>query len=194
MNRSGQPGAGTICASPPVLRGRPARSGRPGKTPGVSLATRLFPVDNRLHDESRVSQGDGLRPVALVPATRGIRPVRLFLPPQAGRLMRPTGPTCKHVKTLLGVYVLGGLRGHQETRVTTHLARCARCRAEYEELAEVPALLDMITGEEAAEAGRLADVPGGGEERPAAQAGAASDGEPPCPLPLRRAPTLAEPG
>ena len=92
--------------------------------------------------------------------------------------MRPNGPACKDIKILLGVYVLGGLRGQQETRVRTHLARCARCRAEYEELAELPALLDMITSEEAAEAGRLAGpagVPDGGAQRPDAQAGAAGD-------------------
>ena len=136
--------------------------------------------------------------------------------------MRPNGPACKDVKILLGVYVLGGLRGQQATRVTTHLARCERCRAEYEELAELPALLDMITSEEAVEAGRLAGpagVPDGGapgtharagtahdetpalagsgaSEGPAAlRASAAGDGaELPCLLPFRRAPTLAEPG
>lgn len=136
--------------------------------------------------------------------------------------MRSNGPGCNHVQILLGVYVLGGLRGHQETRVRTHLARCARCRAEYEELAEVPALLDMITSEDAAEAGRPAGPPGvpgenavrsaartratddetapqadgAASARPAAApANAAGDGADwPSPLPLRRAPTLAEPG
>jgi len=92
---------------------------------------------------------------------------------------------------LLGVYVLGGLLGHQETRVRAHLTRCVRCRAEYEELAEVPALLDMITGEEAAEAERLADQagsPDGAAEEPAEQAGVPRRrAELPCPLPLRRA-------
>lgn len=67
--------------------------------------------------------------------------------------MRRSGPVCGQVTTLLGVYVLGGLRGHEETQVRAHLSRCARCRAEYEELAEVPALLDLITADEAAEAG-----------------------------------------
>ena len=51
---------------------------------------------------------------------------------------------------LLGVYVLGGLRGRQKSPVRTHLGRCTRCRGEYEELADVPALLDLITREEAA--------------------------------------------
>jgi anti-sigma factor RsiW len=92
--------------------------------------------------------------------------------------MRPEGPACEQVKVLLGVYVLGGLRGYQKTRVKTHLARCSRCRAEYEELAELPALLDMITGKEAAEAGRLAGpagVPDGASQGPDAQPGAAGD-------------------
>jgi predicted anti-sigma-YlaC factor YlaD len=66
--------------------------------------------------------------------------------------MRPGGTVCKQIRMLLGVYVLGGLRGHQQTQVTAHLAGCARCRAEYDELAEVPALLDLLTAEEATEA------------------------------------------
>jgi anti-sigma factor RsiW len=66
--------------------------------------------------------------------------------------MRRSVPLCGQVTMLLGAYILGGLRGRQETRVRAHLSRCARCRAEYEELAEVPALLDLITAEEAAEA------------------------------------------
>lgn len=65
--------------------------------------------------------------------------------------MRRSGPVCGQIATLLGVYVLGGLRGRQEIQVRTHLSGCARCRAEYEELAAVPALLDLITTEEAAE-------------------------------------------
>ena len=65
--------------------------------------------------------------------------------------MRKKGVGGRHVSALLGVHVLGGLRGHQEHRVRAHLARCARCRAEYEDLAEVSVLLSMITAEEAAE-------------------------------------------
>jgi predicted anti-sigma-YlaC factor YlaD len=62
-------------------------------------------------------------------------------------------PACKRVRMLLAVFVLGGLQDQQEVLVRTHLAGCARCQAEYEELAEVPALLDLITAEEAAGAG-----------------------------------------
>ena len=68
--------------------------------------------------------------------------------------MRRSAPVCQQVANLLGVYVLGGLRGQQEARVRAHLSSCARCRAEHEELAEVPLLLDLITAEEAAEAER----------------------------------------
>jgi anti-sigma factor RsiW len=69
--------------------------------------------------------------------------------------MRRNGPACGQVTILLGVYILGGLRGHQEARVRAHLSGCARCQAEYAELAEVPALLDLVTADEAAEAAGL---------------------------------------
>jgi len=44
----------------------------------------------------------------------------------------------RHVSMLLGVYVLGGLRGRQAARVTAHLSQCDRCRAEHRELARFP--------------------------------------------------------
>ena len=107
------------------------------------------------------------------------------------------GTRCRQIGILLGVYVLGGLRGHQETQVSEHLARCAQCQAEYEELAEVPALLDMITGEEAAGTQRLPDQAAaldGGAEVPEAAAPDAGAGVPDAGagvaglLPLRRPP------
>ena len=55
-----------------------------------------------------------------------------------------------HVRLLLGVYVLGGLSEHEEYSVRTHLSRCAQCRAEYDELAGVPALLDLIAEDKTA--------------------------------------------
>jgi predicted anti-sigma-YlaC factor YlaD len=106
--------------------------------------------------------------------------------------MSPGGAPCRHIKILLGVYVLGGLRGHQETQVSEHLARCAQCRAEYQELAEVPALLDMITGEEAARTQSLPDQAAAleGAAEPAAPEAAAPDAGAGVPglLPLRRPP------
>lgn len=80
--------------------------------------------------------------------------------------MTPGSTTCRQIRILLGVYVLGGLRGYQQTQVTIHLAGCARCRAEYEELAEVPALLDMISGEEAAAAEPLPGPANQTQQRP----------------------------
>ena len=111
--------------------------------------------------------------------------------------MRQGAPGCSDIRILLGVYVLGGLRGHQEIRVSTHLARCARCRGEYEELADVPGLLDMITAEEAVAVASLPDRAGlpdraevldGTIGEPAKErAAAAVDGtELPRPVPLRR--------
>jgi predicted anti-sigma-YlaC factor YlaD len=64
---------------------------------------------------------------------------------------------CKRIRTLLGVFVLGGLRGQEEFMVRTHLAGCAQCRSDYDELAEVPALLDLLTAEEA-QADELLDI------------------------------------
>jgi|HubBroStandDraft_2_1064218.scaffolds.fasta_scaffold499750_1 anti-sigma factor RsiW len=67
---------------------------------------------------------------------------------------------------LLGVYVLGGLRGDEHARVSRHLARCSRCRAEYEELAEVPPLLDLIIGEESGAAAGPAAIRDASDPRP----------------------------
>src|SRR5260221_8036136 len=98
------------------------------------LATRLTAADNVPRDESPSGQGADRRPDALAPAASGVRPARV-LPGRAGRLMRRDGPACRQVQILLGVYVLGGLRGQQETWGRTHLAPCGRCRAEYGEMA-----------------------------------------------------------
>jgi anti-sigma factor RsiW len=65
----------------------------------------------------------------------------------------------RHVSMLLGVYVLGGLRGRQAARVTAHLSQCDRCRAEHRELAEIPPLLKLIIRDDAEAAGRDAQLP-----------------------------------
>jgi predicted anti-sigma-YlaC factor YlaD len=83
--------------------------------------------------------------------------------------VRQDGSDCRHIEILLSVYVLGGLRGYQVDRVRAHLARCRRCQGEYEELAQVPALLALITGEQAA-AATLADQTGTLDERSRAPA------------------------
>ena len=48
-----------------------------------------------------------------------------------------------HVHEDLGAYVLGGLSAEDEERVRAHIAECVSCRAEHEELAGLPQLLDL---------------------------------------------------
>jgi anti-sigma factor RsiW len=60
--------------------------------------------------------------------------------------MSPAGERDPHVQILLGAYVLGGLPAGEAAAVAAHLSRCARCRAEHAELAEVPPWLDLLTG------------------------------------------------
>ena len=198
MNRTGQQGAHA------EFRGRAghqvclATLGNVAFLPSASpLAMRLASADNGSRDNSPGGRAASRRLVGLAPAVSGAGQACGQLR-QAVRLMRRTGRACRDVKILLGVYVLGGLRGSQESGVRTHLTGCARGRAEDEELAEVPALLDMLTGEEAAGAGKLPGLAGGsGEsaEEPATRADAPEDGaELPSPLPFRRAPPVAEPG
>ena len=48
-----------------------------------------------------------------------------------------------HVHEDLGAYVLGGLDPEGEARVRAHIDQCPQCRAAHEELAGLPALLDL---------------------------------------------------
>ena len=68
-------------------------------------------------------------------------------------------PACGRIRILLGAFVLGGLRGREESLVRAHVAGCASCRAEYQELTEVRTLLDLVAGE-AAGTGQLPDQAG----------------------------------
>src|SRR6266702_5343365 len=88
---------------------------------GHPLVTRFLLPDNSPRDESPGSQGADQGPVALAPAAAGTRPARVVLPRRVGRPMRRSGPACRHVKMLLGVYVLGGLRVLQETHDRANL-------------------------------------------------------------------------
>jgi anti-sigma factor RsiW len=113
--------------------------------------------------------------------------------------MRGKDLACRRITILLGAYVLGGLRDHQEAQVKTHLSWCSRCSAEYEELAVVPALLDMISGEEAGGAVDEDEAGGAVDESaqlPVAQAVCDGDGDGtvlPYPLPLRPPPSRTTP-
>ncbi|WP_311215181.1 MULTISPECIES: zf-HC2 domain-containing protein [unclassified Arthrobacter] len=48
------------------------------------------------------------------------------------------------VHQLLGAYLLGGLEAHEARTFEDHLAACAECRRELEELESLPALLDAV--------------------------------------------------
>jgi anti-sigma factor RsiW len=50
---------------------------------------------------------------------------------------------CTEVRELLGGQVLGRLEPHEAERVERHLETCPHCRREREELAGLPALLDL---------------------------------------------------
>jgi anti-sigma factor RsiW len=62
--------------------------------------------------------------------------------------MAPEPGRSRHVQLLLGAYVLGGLSPAEKADVEAHLAQCARCQAEYEELACVPLWLDLLQAED----------------------------------------------
>jgi hypothetical protein len=62
----------------------------------------------------------------------------------------------------VGVYVLGALEPDEREAYAAHLETCDECRKEYEQLAHLPALLDLVAPE------RMPVVPfapAGGEER-----------------------------
>jgi hypothetical protein len=67
--------------------------------------------------------------------------------------------TCLHVREDLGGYVLGALEPAERDAVAAHLAVCQDCRAEYERLSGLPALLRPAEGLE------IPDAPPGVEER-----------------------------
>jgi anti-sigma factor RsiW len=62
----------------------------------------------------------------------------------------------RHVRVLLGAFLLGGLAAHEESAVRAHLEICAECRAEHDYLACVPQWLDLMR-----EATAAAAEPGG---------------------------------
>ncbi len=58
-------------------------------------------------------------------------------------------PACEQARLDLGVYVVGALPAEEAGALWTHLYQCPACRAEYEALAGLPALLSLLTEEEA---------------------------------------------
>lgn len=59
-----------------------------------------------------------------------------------------TGPACREVRQLLGVYVVGAIDPAERSIVDYHLSGCQACREELSGLAGLPALLGRVPREE----------------------------------------------
>ena len=55
-----------------------------------------------------------------------------------------TGPACRNIRQLLGVYVVGAIDPAERTLVDDHLGTCPDCREELAGLAGLPALLGRV--------------------------------------------------
>jgi predicted anti-sigma-YlaC factor YlaD len=55
-----------------------------------------------------------------------------------------SGPACREVRQLLGVYVMGAIDQSDRAIVDSHLAQCRDCREELSGLAGLPALLGRV--------------------------------------------------
>ena len=83
-------------------------------------------------------------------------------------VIAPAGARDVHVQMQLGAYLLGGLTPPEEATVRYHLARCARCQTEHDELAWVAQLLSLGSANDLpAAGGRRSPVP---PEEPASPA------------------------
>jgi anti-sigma factor RsiW len=81
----------------------------------------------------------------------------------------------KHVQILLGAYLLGGLSAYEEAAVRAHLDGCAQCQAEHEELACIPAWLDLLAKAEPASQLRLVTEAGDDSRAPGDRGGSAGE-------------------
>lgn len=73
-------------------------------------------------------------------------------------------PTCRSLRELLGVYVVGAIDPAERAVVDAHLDHCDDCREELAGLAVLPALLHRISP---ADAERLLDAEAPGDDGPA---------------------------
>lgn len=86
--------------------------------------------------------------------------------------------TCEEVRVSLGVYLVGAIDAGERAEVDEHLRTCARCRAELDDLAILPSMLDQLTLEDL---GGVVPAPPASESlfaRVAAQARLEADAEP----------------
>ncbi|WP_161500708.1 anti-sigma factor family protein [Embleya scabrispora] len=77
-------------------------------------------------------------------------------PPPARPPGTPAPLGCAVARLDLGAFVVGALDEDEAARVRTHVARCPRCRAEYEELAGLPRMLARLSEPEARASGAAA--------------------------------------
>jgi hypothetical protein len=59
-----------------------------------------------------------------------------------------TGPACREIRQLLGVYIVGAIDPAERSIVDSHLSSCPACREELSGLAGLPALLGRVPREE----------------------------------------------
>jgi anti-sigma-K factor RskA len=57
-----------------------------------------------------------------------------------------SGPTCREIRQLLGVYVVGAIDPAERVIVDKHLGECSQCRDELAGLAGLPAMLSRVPG------------------------------------------------
>jgi Putative zinc-finger len=74
-----------------------------------------------------------------------------------------TGPACREIRQLLGVYVVGAIDPAERAYVDAHLAECGACREELGGLAGLPALLGRVP---VAEVEQMSQVGAGGRAVP----------------------------
>jgi anti-sigma factor RsiW len=59
-----------------------------------------------------------------------------------------TGPACRQIRQLLGVYIVGAIDPAERSIVDIHLSSCPTCREELSGLAGLPALLGRVPRED----------------------------------------------
>jgi Putative zinc-finger len=69
-----------------------------------------------------------------------------------------SGPACREIRQLLGVYVVGAIDPAERVLVDEHLGECSQCRDELAGLAGLPAMLSRVP---AADVERLSFEPSG---------------------------------
>jgi predicted anti-sigma-YlaC factor YlaD len=76
-------------------------------------------------------------------------------------------PTCRDIRLLLGVYVVGAIDPAERALVDEHLSECPACRDELAGLAGLPAMLSRVPEDDVARlAGNVAGLPEQAEPSP----------------------------